>query len=62
VARGEGPGPLPAIVGGVVAVFVLSWLVGIVIGTVTLMIRIAVVVAVIWAAFRVWAFFTPDED
>lgn len=41
--------------------FVLSWLVGIVIGTVTLVIRIAVLVAIVWAAFRVWAWFTPDD-
>ena len=56
----RGPGPLPAIIGGLLAVFVLSWLVGIVIGTVTLLIRVAVVVAVLWAVARVWAFLSGD--
>jgi hypothetical protein len=49
-----------AIAGGVVLAMVLLWVVGIVISTVAFVLRIAIVVALVWAAFRVWAFFSRD--
>ena len=60
VARRDGPGPLPAVIGGVLAVVVLSWVVGIVIGAVVMVVRIAVLVALVWGAFRLWAIFSRD--
>ena len=60
MARDDGPGPLPAIVGGVLAVVVLSWVVGVVIGTVVMVVRNAVLVALVWAALRLWAIFSRD--
>jgi hypothetical protein len=56
----RGPGPLPAIVGGVIAALVLLWLVGIVIGTFVFFVKVVVLVALVWLAFRVWAFFSAD--
>lgn len=60
MARGDGPGPLPAIVGGVIAVVVLVWLVGIVISTVVLVVRIAVIIGLVWLGFWVWSRFSHD--
>jgi hypothetical protein len=51
---GRGPGPLPAIVGGVLAALVLFWLVDIVVGTVVFVVRLAVLVALVVAGFWVW--------
>ena len=47
-------------IGGVLAVVVLSWVVGVVIGTVVMVVRIAVLVALVWAAFRLWAIFSRE--
>lgn len=58
--RGDGPGPLVAIIGGVVAALVLIWVVGIVISTLTLLVRLAVLVAVVVAGFWVWSKLTGD--
>jgi len=57
---GDGPEPLAAIVGGVVAALVLTWLVGIVIGTLTFVVRIAVLVALVVAGFWVWGKISGD--
>ncbi len=43
-----------AVVGGVVAALVLIWLVGIIITTLTFLVRLAVLVAVVIAGFWVW--------
>lgn len=58
--RHQGPGPLPAIVGGVVGAIVLFWFVGVVISTVAFVVRVVVLIAIVWAAFRIWAFFSRD--
>lgn len=50
----RGPGPLVAVVGGVVAALVLFWLVGIVVGTVVFIVRIAVLVALVLGGLWVW--------
>ena len=50
----SGPGPLPAIVGGVLAALVLVWLVGVVVGTIVLFVRVAVFVALVAGALWVW--------
>jgi hypothetical protein len=60
MARDDGPGPLPAVVLGVVAVIVLSWLVGLVIGAVVFVVRLAVIVALVWAGLRVWSAVSRD--
>lgn len=60
MGRADGPGPLPAIVGGVLAVLVLGWVVGLVIGTVVFVVRLAVLVALVWAGLRLWAVFSRD--
>lgn len=57
---GGGPGPLPAIIGGVVVALVLIWLVGIIISTVTLLARLAVLVAVVVAGFWLWGKVSGD--
>lgn len=57
----HGPGPLAAVVGGVVAALVLFWLVGIVIGTVVFLVRIAVFVALIGGGLWVWNRLTDRE-
>lgn len=49
-----GPGPLPAVVGGVIAAIVLIWFVGVVVGTIVFFVRIAVIVALVIAGFWVW--------
>jgi len=56
----SGPGPLPAIVGGVLAAFVLVWLVGIVVGAIVFAVRIVVIGAVIAGALWLWGKFTRD--
>jgi hypothetical protein len=57
---GDGPGPLPAIIGGVVVALVLIWLVGIVASTLVLLVRLAVLVAVVVAGFWVWSKVSGD--
>jgi hypothetical protein len=54
VPEKSGPGPLPAIVGGVVAALVLWWLAGLVIGTVVFLVRIAVLVALVAGGLWIW--------
>lgn len=56
----SGPGPLPALVGGVIAAFVLLWLVGIVIGTIVFFVRVVVVIAL--AAGVLWAWGKLSRD
>ena len=51
---GGGPGPLPAIVGGVVAALVLFWLVDIVLGTIVFVVRLAVLVALVVGGLWLW--------
>jgi hypothetical protein len=60
VPEERGPGPLPAVVGGVLAAIVLFWLVGIVVGTVVFFVRIAVLVALVVGGFWVWGKLTGD--
>lgn len=60
VRRSSGPGPLPAIVGGVIGAVVLFWLVGIVIGTIVFAVKVATVIAVIAGAFWLYNKFTDD--
>lgn len=55
-----GPGPLPAIVFGVVAALVLFWLVGLVVGTIVFVVRIAAVIAVIAGGLWVWGKLSRD--
>jgi hypothetical protein len=50
----SGPGPLPAVVGGVIAAFVLLWLVGVVIGTVVFFVRVLVFVALAAGVLWLW--------
>lgn len=61
VPEKSGPGPLPAIVGGVVAALVLFWLVGLVIGTVVFLVRIAVLVALVAGGLWIWNAVTGDD-
>ena len=60
VPEERGPGPLPAIVGGVIAALVLFWLVGIVVGTVVFVVRILVLVALVAGGLWLWGKFTGD--
>ena len=60
VASDDGPGPLPAVIGGVLAVLVLSWLVGIVIGTVVFVVRLAVLGALVGGGLWLWSRFSRD--
>jgi hypothetical protein len=55
-----GPGPLPAIVGGVLAALVLIWLVGIVFTTVVFLVRVAVLVALVVGGLWVWGKLSGD--
>jgi hypothetical protein len=57
---GGGPGPLPAIIGGVVVALVLIWLVGIIASTFVLLVRLAVLVALVVAGFWVWGKVSRD--
>jgi hypothetical protein len=61
VPEKSGPGPLPAIVGGVVAALVLWWLAGLVIGTVVFLVRIAVLVALVAGGLWIWNAVTGDD-
>jgi hypothetical protein len=56
-----GPGPLPAIVGGVIAAFVLLWLVGVVISTITFFVKILVFIALVAGALWLWGKFSGDD-
>lgn len=56
-----GPGPLPAIVGGIVLAVVLMWLVGIVVSTIAFFVRVAVFVALVAGAFWLWAKLSGDD-
>ena len=57
---GGGPGPLPAIIGGVVVALVLIWIVGIIASTFLLLARLAVLVALVVAGFWVWGKVSRD--
>jgi hypothetical protein len=57
---GGGPGPLPAIIGGVVVALVLIWLVGIIASTFVLLVRLAFLVALVVAGFWVWSKVSRD--
>jgi hypothetical protein len=57
----RGPGPLPAVIGGVIAAVVLFWLVGIVVGTVVFVVRLAVIVGLVLGGLWVWGKLTPDD-
>lgn len=59
-ARSSGPGPLPAVVGGVVGAVVLFWLVGIVIGTIVFAVKAVAFVAVIAGALWLWGKLSRD--
>jgi hypothetical protein len=61
VPEKSGPGPLPAIVGGVVAALVLFWLAGLVIGTVVFVVRIAVLVGLVAGGLWIWNAITGDD-
>ena len=54
VPEKSGPGPIVAVVGGVIAAFVLIWLVGIVIGTVVFFVRVLVFVALAAGVLWIW--------
>jgi hypothetical protein len=56
----SGPGPLPAVVGGVVAALVLLWLAGVVVSTVVLVVRIAVLVGIVVGGLWLWDKLTGD--
>jgi hypothetical protein len=56
----SGPGPLPAVVGGVVAAFVLVWLVGIVVGAIVFAVRLVVLAAVVVGALWLWGKLSRD--
>ena len=47
-------------IGGVLGVLVLSFVVGIVISTIAMVVRLVVIAALIWGAFRLWAIFSRD--
>ena len=50
----SGPGPLPAIIGGVIGAFVLLWVVGLVIGTIVFFVRVVVFVALAVGVLWIW--------
>ena len=56
----SGPGPLPAIVGGVIAAFVLLWIVGIVVGTIVFFVRVLVFIALAVGVLWVWGKLSRD--
>ena len=56
----SGPGPLPAIIGGVIAAFVLLWVVGLVIGTVVFFVRVLVFAALGIGVLWLWGKFSRD--
>lgn len=56
----DGPGPLPAIIGGVVVALVLIWLVGIIASTLAFLARLLVFVAVVVAGFWAWGKLSRD--
>ncbi len=60
MAKDDGPGPLPAVLGGVVAVVVLLWLVNVVIGTVLFFVKIAVLVALVGGGLWLWSKLSRD--
>jgi len=55
------PGPLPAIIGGVLAAIILVWLVGLVVGTIVLLVRVAVLIAVVAGGLWLWNTLTGDD-
>jgi hypothetical protein len=57
----RGPGPLPAVIGGVIAAVVLFWLAGIVVGTVVFVVRLLVIVGLVLGGLWVWGKLTPDD-
>jgi hypothetical protein len=58
--RDDRIGPVPAIVGGVVAALVLFWVVGLVISVVAGVIKIVVLGAVVGGALWLWSRFSRD--
>ena len=54
------PGPLPAIIGGVVAALVLIWLVDVIASTVAFAIRMAVFVTLVVGGLWVWGKLSRD--
>jgi hypothetical protein len=56
-----GPGPLPAIIGGVIAALVLIWLVGVVLATITFFVKVVVFIALIAGAFWVYGKLSGDD-
>jgi hypothetical protein len=61
VPEKQGPGPLPAVVGGVIAALVLFWLAGIVVGTVVFVVRLAVLVGLVLGGLWLWGKLTGDD-
>ena len=57
---GGGPGPLPAIIGGVVVALVLLWFVSILASTLALLARLVALVALVVAGFWVWGKVSGD--
>jgi hypothetical protein len=51
---GSGPGPLPALIGGVIGAFVLLWVVGVVVGTIVFFVRVVVFLALAIGVLWVW--------
>ena len=58
--RDDGPGPLPAIVGGVVGALILFWVVTAVIGTIVFAVKVVAFVAVIAGAVWLWGKISRD--
>ena len=56
----SGPGPLPAIVGGVLGAVVLVWLVGIVVGAIVFAVRILVLATIVVGGLWGWGKLTRD--
>jgi hypothetical protein len=50
----SGPGPLPAVVGGVVVALVLVWVVGVVVSAFVFAVRLIVIGAVLVGALWLW--------
>lgn len=56
----DGPGPLPAIIGGVIAALVVIWLVGVIVATVTFLVRVTVFVALVVGGLWLWGKLSRD--
>jgi hypothetical protein len=60
VPEKPGPGPLPAVLAGVVAAVVLWWLAGIVIGTVVFAVKLVVFVGLVLGGLWLWGKLSND--